>query len=100
MESKNPKFMSTIEEYNHGYNNMLSASAVSSGQRKLVSSVSQAQLEMAQVKPKVQTVVNSNQTTIKRQTNVHQAPTLSASASVSNFKGSQMSLQAKKRHLP
>lgn len=48
--------MSTIEEYsnsNHGYNNMLSASAASTGQRKLVSSVSQAQLEMAQMKPKV-----------------------------------------------
>jgi hypothetical protein len=53
IESKNPKFMSTIEEYSTGYNNMLSASAISTGQRKLISSVSQAQLEMVHIKPKV-----------------------------------------------
>ncbi|CDW88617.1 UNKNOWN [Stylonychia lemnae] len=101
--NKHPKFMRTIEEHSNStttnqgptYNTMLSATLGNqrTGQT-LANSISQAQLD-TKSKQKIQTVVNSNQASIKRVSGNSQ--TLSQSASVSHFKSPSTQINSKKQ---
>eukprot|EP00347_Sterkiella_histriomuscorum_P023794 403333366 len=106
--NKHPKFMKTIEEYSGNgqqqptYNTMLSSSigqnSNTRGGHTLTNSLSQAQLEVKNQKNKIQTVVNSNQASIKRQTlGGNSGTTLSQSGSVSHFKSPSQQITTKKQ---